>query len=168
MFIVSFAPSDVNQGQHPDFADEGDVFPYGMLIVINISLLNGYDTLMHEEKPAVFFANSTTLGFETRGVVIPPPHAHVMTSAVEGRYAPGTAWTISVPTTGWGGGSGPPPPFPAISITNGRIEPHEAAFDSSLRDLHKAYLKYFKIDLNSRGKVRSEAKFSRFCWMKPR
>ena len=33
-------------------------------------------------------------------------------------------------------------PPPAISRANGRIEPREAAFESSLRDLPKAYLRF--------------------------
>ena len=38
-------------------------------------------------------------------------------------------------------GSDPSPP-PAISRANGRIEPREEAFESSLRDLPKAYLRF--------------------------
>ena len=34
------------------------------------------------------------------------------------------------------------PPTPVISRTNGRIEPREAAFERSLRDLPKALLRF--------------------------
>ena len=37
-------------------------------------------------------------------------------------------------------GSDPPPP--AVSKTNGRIVPREAEFESFLRDLTKAYLRF--------------------------
>ena len=35
-----------------------------------------------------------------------------------------------------------PPPHPALSRTNGRIEPREVALESSLRDLPKSYLRF--------------------------
>ena len=66
-------------------------------------------------------------------------------SVILGMYgvnpAPPGAWAISVGTTTWGErGFGYDPP--AISRTNSRIKPHEAVFESSPRDLSKAYLRF--------------------------
>ena len=60
-------------------------------------------------------------------------------------YLNPAAWAISVPTTArgqGGGGNGTDLHPTAISRTNGRIEPREAVFESSPRDLSKAYLKF--------------------------